>query len=88
MDGYQLLETLLDLAEQVGLTVRQASGTAGGDHPGGAVVRLKGADVLFLDPTAGVADQVAVAALALRGRAELQQRYLPPEVRDAIEATE
>ena len=85
MDAIAQLESMLDLAEQVGLTVRQVPGPADSDHPGGALVRLRDREVLFLDPTASIADQVAVAARALRGRAELDQRYLPPELRELIE---
>ena len=86
MDSYAQLEALLDLAEQAGVTVRQMAGMAESDHPGGALVRLKDVEVLFLDPAAPVADQLAVAARALRGREEMAGRFIPPELRDLIEA--
>ena len=85
MDTYRQLESMLDLAEQVGLTVRQVSGPGENEHPGGAVVRLKGAEVLFLDPTASVADQLAVVAMALKRHGELEGRFIAPELRDLIE---
>jgi len=88
VDTYAQLEALLELAEQVGLTVRQAAGMAASDHPGGALVRLKNSEVLFVDPAAGVADQLAVAARALKGREALAGRFIPPELRDLIEGTE
>jgi hypothetical protein len=86
MDAYAQLESLLELAEQLGLKVRRLPGPAGeGDHPGGALTRLKGQEVLFLDPQASVADQLAVTAAALAGRAELEDRYVAPELRAIIE---
>ena len=56
--------------------------------PGGALVKLKGKEILFLDPTAPLPDQVAVVAGCLRGRAGIEQRFLPPEVRQAIDNPE
>ena len=86
MDSHQQLEALLDLAEQVGLAVRRLAGPAGGgEHPGGALVRVRGQEVLFLDSAAAVADQLAVAAAALAGRSELEDRFLPPELRQLID---
>lgn len=85
MDAIAQLETLLDLAEEMGVTVRRVPDGGKSDHPGGALVRLRGREVLFLDPTAAVADQLAVTARALRGRPQLDQRYLPPQLRDLIE---
>ena len=86
MDSYEQLQALLDLAGQVGLVVRQLPGLAGGeDHPGGALIRVKGEEVLFLDARASVADQLAVTAAALAGRAELENRYVQPQLRDIIE---
>ena len=80
------IAALLELAESLGITVRRAPAMSGADeHPGGALVRLKGRDILFLDPTAPPADQLAVAAAALRGRAELADRFLPPDIRELLE---
>ena len=88
MDEYEQLRWLLDLAESVGMDIRRAPGGAeavGADHPGGALVRLKGKDIIFLDPAASVADRAAVVAAALAGRADLEDRYLPPQIRELIE---
>ncbi len=85
VDAVTQLESLLDLADDVGLAVRRVPGGADTDHPGGALVRLRDREVLFLDPDASVADQLAVAAGALRGRPQLDERYLPPELRELIE---
>jgi len=86
MDAHARLRALIDLAESLGIAIRRAPASGEGqEHPGGAVVRLKGREMVFLDPTAPPADQIAVVASALRGRRELEDRFLPPEVRQAIE---
>ncbi len=86
MDLYQQLESLLELASEVGITLRRLAGpAAGAEYPGGALVRLRGKDVLFLDSTAAIADQLAVTAAALSGRKELEDRFMPPQLRAAID---
>jgi len=86
MDHERKLAVLTDLAESLGFSVRLVGGVGdSANHPGGAVVRLKGRDVIFLNPSAGVADRISVLAEALRGRAEIEAMYLPPEVREAID---
>jgi len=90
MDEHAQLRALLDLAESVGITVRRAP--AGrvddevGAHPGGALVTLRGREMLFLDPTAAVADRIAVAAAALAGREEIEGAFIPPELRELIDS--
>ena len=89
MEQRSQLRRLLDLAGQIELEVRRVPGSAGGaDHPGGAMVRLKGKDILFLDPVACPSEQLDVLAGALRGRPEIEDRFLPPEVRELIENAE
>ena len=83
MDEYAQLRRLLDLAESAGIAIRR--GPAADDHPGGAMVSLQGREILFLDPTASVADRIAVVAAALKGRPEVEDRFLPPEVRRLID---
>jgi hypothetical protein len=86
MDAYQQLDALLDLATELGMTIRHLPGpAAGAEHPGGAVARLRGKEVLFLDSTAAVADQLAVTAAALAGRRELEGRFVAPQLRQAID---
>jgi hypothetical protein len=86
MDAYEQLESLLDLAEQLGLKIRRLPGLAGeGDHPGGALTRVKGEEVLFLDAQAGLADQLSVTAAALAGRPGIEDRYMAPELREIID---
>jgi hypothetical protein len=92
VDTASQLDALINLAESLGIAIWRATsavdpGRRGFDdlHPGGALVRLKGKEILFLDPTAPAADQLAVVAGALRGRRELQDRFLAPEVRQLID---
>ena len=89
MNQHEQLTALIDLAESVGIEIRAAppSGAAGEQRPG-ALVRLKGRELLFLDPTATVADQIAVAAAALAGRGELQERFIPPQLREQLDLAE
>jgi len=80
------LRTLLDLAYQIGLEVRLVPKSAeGSNHPGGAMVRLRGQEILFLDPTASATDQVGVLAGSLKGRTDIEDRFLPPEIRELID---
>ena len=87
MDAHGQLGRLLELAEELRITVRRvpASGDEA-DHPGGAFVRLQGREILFLDPTASIPDQIGVVAGALRGRSELENRFLTPEIRQILDA--
>lgn len=82
MDDQDLLSELLELAQSLGIGVRTAEACSDG---GGTLVRLKGQEVLFLDPSADLADRIDAAAAALAGRPELEDRFLVPEVRSAIE---
>jgi hypothetical protein len=86
MDPHVNLSRLLELAEEVGITVRRVP-AAGDDaeHPGGAFIRLKDREMLFLDPTAAIPDQISVVAASLRGRPEIEDRYLAPEIRQIID---
>jgi len=87
MEQASQLAALIDLAESLGITIRRTPAAGGAEgHPGGAIVQLMGREILFLDPTASVADQIDAVAGALRGREELAQRFLPPEIRALIDA--
>jgi len=91
MDEHGELRALLDLAESVGIVIRRAppgpDASAGQAHPGGALVRLRDREMLFLDPAASVADRIAVVAAALTGRKEIDDLFIPPQVRRRIEQT-
>lgn len=86
MEELAKLGKLLELAEQFGIAIRRAPGAGdGGEHPGGSLVRLRDSEMLFLDPTASTADQIAAVAVALQGRAELREQFIPPGIREIIE---
>ena len=83
MDEAQLLDYLMDIAEELEIPVRRVPAEAGSS---GAVVTLKGRTLVFLDASSPERDQVAVLASALAGRSELGERFLPPEVREVIDS--
>ena len=86
MDEHSQLAFLVDLAESLGIEVRQAARRVdSAEGRGGALVRLKGRDILFIDPGASPAEQTAVVAQALRNRPEIADMYLPPQIRRALE---
>lgn len=85
MESHQQLAALLDLAEEIGLEVRSAPPLAEQRTGGGAVVRLRGREVVFLDPGAPVADRIDLLAGVLAARVELADRFLPPAVRELLD---
>ena len=86
MDTEARLNALLELVEACGISIRRLpAGAASDDHPAGSLVRLKDAEVLFLQTNASVPDQISLLAAILRGRKELQDRFLAPEIRQLIE---
>jgi hypothetical protein len=82
VDDYEKLRLLLDLARSLGLQVRPGPSHDG--QGGGALVRLKGREILFLDGRSPVAERLAVTAKALAGRPQLEEMYLAPEIRELL----
>ena len=80
-----MLSALLELAQTLNITVRTMPSGLDGQHAGGSLVRLRGKEIVFLDGAADTAEQVAALATALKGRADLENRFLPPEVREALD---
>ena len=88
MDDHARLQALLELAESVGLAVRYAARAEAASFegsPGGALVKLRGREILFLDSAAALGDRIAVAAAALKGRPRIEEVFIPPEIRELIE---
>ena len=83
MDKHTQLQTLIDLAESLGITIRSVP--SGQEGRAGALVRLKGKEILFLDSQTSVADRLDVVAAVLKGRSEIEDRFLTPEIREIIE---
>lgn len=81
MDLQTRLDTLLSLAQELGLTVRREP--LGGE--GGGLCIIKGERVLFVDVLADIETRYERTLSALAGLPEIDQRYLAPEVRDDIE---
>ena len=86
MDEHAKLRALLDLVESAGIEIRRAPAGLDADGAGGALVSVRGREILFLDPTASAADRIAVVASALTGRTQIEEIYLPPEIRELIDA--
>lgn len=81
MDLANRLESVLTLAEEIGLDVRAEP--MGGE--GGGLCRLKGKLILFVDTTADVATRYDRTIAAIANLPEINDRYLVPEVRQDIE---
>ncbi|MCL2701528.1 MAG: hypothetical protein FWE88_07525 [Phycisphaerae bacterium] len=85
MQDHDLLAELLELAQASGLELRRMPGEAADAERGGSLVRLKGSEVLFLNEFATPDAQIDAVAAALKGRPGLDDRFLPPQVRQRIE---
>ena len=81
MDSEEQLQELLDLAERLGVEVRQVG--MGGE--GGGICRLRGKQVLFVDTGASPAEQVGKTAAALAQVEGLEECYVRPEVRELLD---
>lgn len=88
MDLAEQLAALADLAESLGMEIRRAPAGDRADHPGGAVIRLKGRPIVFLDEAATVPERIAVLASALAPRKELASVFLPPQIRELLDRAE
>ncbi len=81
MDLARRLESLLTLAEEIGLDVRAEP--MGGE--GGGLCRLKGRLILFVDTSADLATRYDRTVVAMANLPEINDRYLLPEVRQDID---
>ena len=86
MDDLTKLSKLIDLAEEMGISVRRAPAMGDLSSRGGGYVRLGNKEMLFLDPAAPTGDQVSVAVQSLQRHPELADRFLPPELRTLLDA--
>jgi hypothetical protein len=87
MDLAEQLAALADLAESLGMEVRRAPAADGAVHPGGALVRLRGRQIVFLDEQATVPERIEVLVSALAAREELSSMFLPPQIRELLEGS-
>jgi hypothetical protein len=81
MDNTELLRELLDLAEKLGLEVRQEFLGGGG----GGLCRLRGRQVLFVDTASAEVEQVAQIASAVASLSGLESHYIKPQLRDILD---
>ena len=88
MDLAGQLAALADLAESLGMEIRRAPAGDRDGPPGGAVIVLKGRQIVFLDAGATVAERIAVLASALAKRKELDGVFLPPQIRELLDGAE
>jgi len=81
MDPGAKLEALLELAEQLDITVRREP--LGGE--GGGLCNLRGRRVLFVDIQADLQTRFEKTAAALADLPEVDQHYLLPELREELD---
>jgi hypothetical protein len=81
MDLAERLESLLEVAEQMGVEIRAEF--MGGD--GGGLCTLKGQRVLFVDTSADLNTRYERTLAALAPLAELDDHFLVPALRQDIE---
>ncbi len=81
MDLQARLDTLLAIAEEIGLDIRkeQLGGTGGG------LCVLRGRRVLFVDTAADLEERYEAILSALAPLPDLDQHFLPPEIRDDVD---
>ena len=87
MEPRQLLDALVGLAEEAGITVRVAGAGEGDLPPRSGLCRLRGSLVLVLSAAEPLELRIDAAAAALRthGGPLLEGRFLPPAVRERLE---
>lgn len=85
MEPDQQLAALADLAESLGIEVRIGPAGEHAGRAGGAVVRLRDKQIIFLDADAPLGDRINVLAAALAERQEIAERFVVPELRELIE---
>jgi hypothetical protein len=81
MDVNKRLAALLELADRLGVLVRAEP--LGGE--GGGLCTLRGRRVLFVDVQADPDTQYDKTLAALAGLGDLDNQYILPEIRDALE---
>ena len=75
------LNTAIELFERLSVEVRFAS--LGGD--GGGLVEVRGRRIVFIDVEADAATQLARCLAALASLPELENAYVPPSLREAMD---
>lgn len=81
MNKQRIVEELLALLEQSGVTIRSEP-LAGS---GGGLCTIKGEKIFFVDTQASSAEMAAVCADAVSKVVDIEDIYIKPEVRQFIE---
>jgi len=81
MELHNRLDTLLNLARELGIDIRSES--LGGE--GGGMCVLRGRRVLFVDTSADLETRYEKTVGAMSTLPELDGRYVPPEVREDLD---
>ena len=81
MDKQSILDELLTLLEQGGVTVR-TDALGGG---GGGLCKIKDKGVFFVDTQSSAAENAEICARAVAELIEIENIYIRPEVREFIE---
>lgn len=90
MEREAILAELIELAEAAGIAVRRLPSVEGAAPARSGACRLRGATWVWVAPGDPVEDRIEAVAVALRSGAAglLEQRYLPPAVRERLESPE
>jgi hypothetical protein len=87
MQAQELLDALVALAEEAGVTVRVARAGDSELPPRSGLCRVRGSWLLVLSAAEPLEARIDAAAAALdtHGRALLEGRFLPPAVRERLD---
>lgn len=90
MEAQAILDALVEMAEEAGVTVRvlpRATAREGEPLPESNVCRIRGQPWLILAPTESIEDRIGAAARAVQAFAaeEAERRFLPPAVRERLD---
>ena len=90
MEGQALLDFLVELAQEAGVQVRVIPRYAaeGDPPPRSGICRIRGVPWLLLASGEPLEDRIEAAATAVRvhAREALEERYLPPAVRERLDS--
>ncbi|MCP3985845.1 MAG: hypothetical protein GY723_15795 [bacterium] len=90
MEPGEILDVLVEVAQEAGVTVRvlsRAAAREGEPLPESNVCRIRGEPWLILASGESIEDRISAAALAVRTFAarQAERRFLPPAVRERLD---
>jgi hypothetical protein len=81
MQDHAILEELLVLLEQNGVTIRSEPMGGGG----GGLCKIKDKSLFFLDTQAQATDMAVICARAVHETVDIEKIYIRPQIRDFLE---